>query len=131
MFGLFNRKDETQTIVIADDEPKFVSDFTSAAEAAGFKVITYPSAGAFIEGLRKGQEPRPYLFVFDIQMEDEQAGFRALETLKKTPEHKGSAIIMVSKSVRHSDVCSSYERGASLFIRKSLNARTNRKSLAE
>lgn len=128
---MLGRKEAGRVVVLADDEAGFANDFRSAAEAAGFSVITYSTAESFISALQENAQMAAHLFVFDIQMEDEEAGFRALETLKARPEYRGSAAIIVSQSVRREDVCGSYQRGASLFIRKSRSSRANRKSIGE
>lgn len=81
------------TILIADDEPRFVSALARAVRSEGFSYITDTSAQNVHELARTH---RPALIILDVNQNID--GRDLLARLKRDPETRGLSVIMVSGS---------------------------------
>ena len=120
-------------ILLADDEEEFRTLFKEIAKKRGYSCEVVTSADEFFSHLKGQKRSKPDLIVLDIQMEDEDAGLRVLDQIKgrKQGRLRSTPTIMVSQSLKYRDVCESYRRGASVFIRKTRDQRANRANLNE
>lgn len=71
---------ETQTVLLADDDPDFLEMNTAVLKNKGYEVITATSAA---ETLEKLAQRRPDIVVLDVMMESFDAGFTACKKIKE------------------------------------------------
>ncbi len=98
-FGLKKKADKTK-ILIVDDEPDLVQTLRDRLEMNGYNIIT---AGNGREGLEKVLQEKPNIVLLDVIMPI-MDGLETLEALRKHPETKNVAVIMLTARSQRQDI---------------------------
>lgn len=81
------------TILLVDDDRDFRESLGAFLTANGLRVI---QAGDGPEGLRMAMSERPEVIVMDIMMNERTEGLFAVQSIRRTPELRNTAVIVVS-----------------------------------
>ena len=81
------------TVLLVDDDQDFRASLGLFLSAHGLRVIE-ASDGA--EGLRLAMSERPRVIVMDIMMKERTEGLFAVQSIRRTPELRDTAVIIVS-----------------------------------
>lgn len=102
MFDFFGRKKKTNKIkiLIVDDEPDLVQTLQDRLEMNGYSIVT---AGNGKEGLQKAIQEKPDIVLLDVIM-PVMDGLQMLEALRKHPESKDCAVIMLTARSQQQDI---------------------------
>ncbi|MHC4158777.1 MAG: response regulator transcription factor [Planctomycetota bacterium] len=102
MFDIFGLKKKAGKvkILIVDDEPDLVQTLRDRLEMNGYDIIT---ANNGKEGLEKAVEERPNIVLLDVIM-PVMDGLEMLEALRKHPENKDCAVIMLTARSQRQDI---------------------------
>jgi two-component system alkaline phosphatase synthesis response regulator PhoP len=102
MFDIFGRKKKTSKtkILIVDDEPDLVQTLQDRLEMNGYSLVT---AGNGREGLEKAVQEKPDIVLLDVIMPI-MDGLEMLEALRKNPECKDCAVIMLTARSQRQDI---------------------------
>jgi DNA-binding response OmpR family regulator len=103
-----------QVILVAEDDPDILAlvEFRLAQE--GYDVLT---AGDGEEALRLAAERRPALALLDVQM-PKVDGYEVTRRLRAGEATRGMAIIILTASVRDTELARAFDAGADDFLRK-------------
>ncbi len=105
-----------KTILVVDDEPKFVEVLRAYLERAGFGVVT---AGDGQEALAVFRHAKPNLVLLDLNL-PEMDGLDVARTIQR---EAGTPIIMVTARVQEADRLIGLELGADDYIIKPFSPR--------
>lgn len=114
-------------VLVADDDDKFLDFFEAIAADYGFTCRRTSNAEEFVEEIdrltRSTRKEFPTMMFVDMQMEVPDAGLVALRRVRAGARSgiRSVPTVMVSRSLKDTDVCASYKSGANLFIRKNLD----------
>lgn len=81
------------TVLLVDDDRDFRNSLGAFLAASGLRVI---EAGDGAEGLRLAMAERPEVIIMDIMMNERTEGLFAVQSIRRTPELKNTAVIVVS-----------------------------------
>ncbi len=98
-FGLKKNADKIK-ILIVDDEPDLVQTLRDRLEMNGYDIVT---ANNGKEGLEKAVQEKPNIILLDVIM-PVMDGLEMLEALRKHPECKDCAIIMLTARSQRQDI---------------------------
>jgi len=98
-FGLRKKANKIK-ILIVDDEPDLVQTLRDRLEMNGYDIVT---ANNGKEGLEKAVQERPNIILLDVIM-PVMDGLEMLEALRKHPECKDCAVIMVTARSQRQDI---------------------------
>ncbi|UCE99527.1 MAG: response regulator [Planctomycetota bacterium] len=98
-FGLRKKGDKVK-ILIVDDEPDLVQTLQERLEINGYDVVT---ANNGKEGLEKVVQEKPHIILLDVIM-PVMDGLEMLEALRKHPESKDTAVIMLTARSQRQDI---------------------------
>ncbi len=98
-FGLKKKADKIK-ILIVDDEPDLVQTLRDRLEMNGYDIVT---ANNGKEGLEKAVQEKPNIILLDVIM-PVMDGLEMLEALRKHPECKDCAIIMLTARSQRQDI---------------------------
>lgn len=98
-FGLRKKADKIK-ILIVDDEPDLVQTLRDRLEMNGYDIVT---ANNGKEGLEKAVQEKPNIILLDVIM-PVMDGLEMLEALRKHPECKDCAIIMLTARSQRQDI---------------------------
>jgi len=115
-FGLKKKANKTK-ILIVDDEPDLVQTLRDRLEMNGYSIIT---AGDGKEGLEKAVQEKPDIVLLDVIMPI-MDGFEMLEALRKDPEIKYCAVIMLTARSQRQDIVRAKTCGIEDYIVKPFN----------
>jgi CheY-like chemotaxis protein len=116
MLGLFKSKKKTTQakILIADDEPDYVSAIQFHLSWSNYEIIT---AGNGKETLEKAASERPDLILLDTSM-PVMNGHEALGHLSKDPQLKDIPVIMVTATCDVEDIATASSYGIVDYVTK-------------
>jgi len=102
MFDFFalKKKADKIKILIVDDEPDLVQTLRDRLEMNGYDIVT---ANNGKEGLEKAVQEKPNIILLDVIM-PVMDGLEMLEALRKHPECKDCAIIMLTARSQRQDI---------------------------
>jgi two-component system alkaline phosphatase synthesis response regulator PhoP len=102
MFDFFGRNKKTNKIkiLIVDDEPDLVETLQDRLEMNGYSIVT---AGNGKDGLEKALQEKPDIVLLDVIMPI-MDGLEMLEALRKHPECKDCAVIMLTARSQRQDI---------------------------
>jgi len=115
-FGLRKKANKTK-ILIVDDEPDLVQTLQDRLEMNGYNII---AAGNGKEGLEKAIQEKPDIILLDVIMPI-MDGLEMLEALRKNPECKGCAVIMLTARSQRQDIVQAKTCGIEDYIVKPFN----------
>ena len=101
-------------ILIADDEPDFLATLKSRLEFEGFLVITSVEGE---EALRTIRREKPDLVLLDIMLPT-MNGYQVCREVKRDPETRAIAVVMVTAKSQSSDKFWAKETGADDYVTK-------------
>jgi CheY-like chemotaxis protein len=81
-----------QTILIADDDPEFLSAVKKELESRSFQVVT---ASNGMVAVRQAQKLKPALIILDVAM-PMTSGFQAFQTIRAVPELNKTPVIFLT-----------------------------------
>ena len=111
--GLKKKADRTKILVV-DDEPNIVQTLQDRLEMNGYLVVT---AGNGKEGLEEAIKEKPDVILLDVIMPI-MNGHEMLETLRKHPEGKNTAVIMLTARSQTQDIARANAAGIDDYIVK-------------
>ena len=116
MFGFLGlrKKVNSTKILIVDDEPDLVQTIQDRLEMSGYTVTT---AGNGKEGLEKTLQEKPDIVLLDVIMPI-MDGLEMLEALRKHPESKDCAVIMLTARSQRQDIVQAKTCGIEDYIVK-------------
>ena len=114
--GLSKKANKTK-ILIVDDEPDLVQTLQDRLEMNGYNIIT---AGNGKEGLEKAIQEKPDIVLLDVIMPI-MDGLEMLEALRKNPECKSCAVIMLTARSQRQDIVQAKACGIEDYIVKPFN----------
>lgn len=116
MFSFLGRskKSDKPKILIVDDEPDIVRTLQDRLEMNDYRIIT---AGNGREGLDKAISGKPDIVLLDVIM-PEMDGLEMLEALRKHPEGKNMAVIMLTARSQPQDIARAKASGIDDYIVK-------------
>jgi DNA-binding response OmpR family regulator len=102
MFDFFGLKKKTNKIkiLIVDDEPDLVQTLQDRLEMNGYIIVTASNGK---EGLEKAAQEKPDIILLDVIMPI-MDGLEMLEALRKHPEVKNCAVIMLTARSQRQDI---------------------------
>jgi len=112
-FGLRKKADKAK-ILIVDDEPDLVQTIQDRLEMNGYTVTT---AGNGKEGLEKTLREKPDIVLLDVIMPI-MDGLEILAALRKHPESKDCAVIMLTARSQRQDIVQARTCGIEDYIVK-------------
>ncbi len=112
-FGLRKKADKAK-ILIVDDEPDLVQTIQDRLEMNGYTVTT---AGNGKEGLEKTLREKPDIVLLDVIMPI-MDGLEMLAALRKHPESKDCAVIMLTARSQRQDIVQARTCGIEDYIVK-------------
>ena len=112
-FGLKKKADRTKVLVV-DDEPNIVQTLQDRLEMNDYVVTT---AGNGKEGLEKALKECPDVILLDVIM-PVMNGHEMLEMLRKHPEGKDIAVIMLTARSQTQDIARANAAGIDDYIVK-------------
>jgi DNA-binding response OmpR family regulator len=104
----------TFTILVAEDDHDILALVEFRLQQDGYEVIT---AGDGEEALRLAEERRPSLALLDVQM-PKVNGYEVTRRLRENELTRGMAIIILTASVRDTELTRAFDAGADDFLRK-------------
>ena len=116
MFGFLKskRKIAPARILVADDEPDYVSTIQRRLEWCHYEVIV---AGTGSEALEKIKEHRPDLVLLDTNMPG-MNGHEVLEHMRRLPDLEHTPVIMVTALCEPEDVARASSLGVIDYVAK-------------
>jgi len=119
MFDFFGLKKKARKIkiLIVDDEPDLVQTLQDRLEMNGYSITT---AGNGKEGLEKAVQEKPDIVLLDVIMPI-MDGLEMLEALRKNPQSKDCAVIMVTARSQRQDIVRAKTCGIEDYIVKPFN----------
>lgn len=81
------------TILLVDDDRDFRESLGSFLRVNGMRVL---EAGDGAEGVRLAMSEHPEVIVMDIMMNERTEGLFALQSIRRTPELRDTAVIVLS-----------------------------------
>lgn len=116
MFNFLGRskKSGKPRILIIDDEPDIVRTLQDRLEMNGYSVITATNG---TEGLEKAVSEKPDIILLDVIM-PEMDGLEMLEALRKHPEGKNVAVVMLTARSQPQDIARAKASGIDDYIVK-------------
>jgi len=112
-FGLKKKANKTK-ILIVDDEPDLVQTLQDRLEMNGYSIV---AAGNGKEGLEKAAQEKPDIILLDVIMPI-MDGLEMLEALRKHPEVKNCAVIMLTARSQRQDIVRAKTCGIEDYIVK-------------
>lgn len=118
MFDFFGRKKNANKtkikILIVDDEPDLVQTLQDRLEMNGYGIVT---AGNGREGLERAVKEKPDIILLDVIMPI-MDGLQMLEALRKHPESKHCAVIMLTARSQQQDIVRAKTCGVEDYVVK-------------
>jgi CheY-like chemotaxis protein len=116
MLGFFKsrRKTAPARILVADDEPDYVSTIQRRLEWCHYEVIV---AGTGTEALEKSKSEKPDLILLDTNMPG-MDGHEVLEHMRREPDLQHTPVIMVTALCEPEDVAKASSLGVVDYIAK-------------
>ncbi len=116
MFNLFKSKKKSRggNILIADDEPDYISTIEFRLKAHGYTISTVPNGQAALDSVAK---KKPDLILLDINMPILN-GHETLSRLKQNPETSDIPVIMVTANYSPDDITEASSQGIEDYIAK-------------
>jgi CheY-like chemotaxis protein len=106
--------DARTLIVIAEDDADILDLVEFRLQQEGYEVLTARNGE---EALRLCRKHRPALALLDVQM-PRLNGYEVTERLRADEATRGMAIVILTASVRESEIARAFEAGANDFLRK-------------
>ena len=83
----------TKKILLVDDDFDFITSIAALLTSKGYEIKT---AGSGVEGYEMAQKFMPDLFILDVNMETDSAGFDLNKSLRTNGHFKTTPIIMLT-----------------------------------
>ncbi|UJA19616.1 response regulator [Thermoleophilia bacterium SCSIO 60948] len=109
-----NASDESQLILIAEDEPDIRELATLVLERAGYRTIAFSDGASALEGARN---KAPDLCLLDVMM-PRMNGFEVLSAIKSDAELSGVKTIICTATIQDERDVREGGPGADAYIRK-------------
>jgi DNA-binding response OmpR family regulator len=106
--------DARRVIVVAEDDPDILDLVEFRLRQEGYEVLTARNGE---EALNLCLERRPALALLDVQM-PKLNGYEVTRRLRAEEATRGIAIVILTASVRESEIARAFDAGANDFLRK-------------
>ena len=103
-----------QVVLVAEDDEDILDLVVLLLQQAGYDVVTARDGE---EALRLAGERRPALALLDVQM-PKTNGYEVTRRLRADAATRGMAIIILTASVRDTEIARAFDAGADDFLRK-------------
>ena len=103
-----------QMVLVAEDDEDILDLVELCLQQAGYDVVTARDGE---EALRLAGERRPALALLDVQM-PKANGYEVTRRLRADAATRGMAIIILTASVRDTELARAFDAGADDFLRK-------------
>jgi DNA-binding response OmpR family regulator len=101
-------------IVVAEDDPDILDLVEFRLQQEGYEVLTARNGE---DALSLCREHRPALALLDVQM-PKLNGYEVTRRLRAHEATRGMAIVILTASVRDSEIARAFDAGANDFLRK-------------
>jgi two-component system phosphate regulon response regulator PhoB len=109
-----SRSDQRTAIVVAEDDQDILDLVQIRLEQDGYEVLTARNGE---EALSLCRQHQPALALLDVQM-PKLNGYEVTRQLRAGERTRGIAIVILTASVRDTEVARAFEAGANDFLRK-------------
>lgn len=125
--------DEKTMVFAADDDNDYLNLFAISCGSLGLNnYILSENAAKFSKNLNDNLSTiSKAIFFVDIRMEDDDSGFRILESIKKHKYLSIFPVIIMSSSMLMEDINRSYKLGANCFLYKPVGSRNRVETLKD